>query len=344
MWTRTVVAALAGLLLAPSSMPTAMAAPAPSSRAETGVVGLWEPGFRAEMTAPECGRWRLDANGFCTANDVRNGVELGVKFQTSRDLLITGVRVYRVDPATITGSLWDTDGSRLRTGTFAPTDAQDWQDLTFSRPVRISPGRTYVASYYSPATKYAFAYGFFRDELTRGPVTALRAVEGDRNGVHCYDAAKCRSFPTAGFQDSSYWVSPVWENPPQGPFPSPAAPGPPADVESPSVRAATPSGGATRVALGTTVEVTFSEHVRAALLTRANVRLLRKGRPTPVRATLRYDEQRARLVLDPVGRLRPRTAYRVVIDTLVVDVAGNPLDQDPRKAGAQAATWQFRTR
>ena len=195
------------------------------------MVGLWEPDFRAEMTAADCGRWRLDAHGFCTANDVRNGVELGVKFQTSRDLLITGIRVYRVDPATITGSLWDADGSRLATGTFAPTDAQDWQDLTFSRPVTVSPGRTYVASYYSPATKYAFAYGFFRDELTRGPVTALRAVEGDPNGVHCYDVAKCRSFPTAGFQDSTYWVSPLWEIPAGEPPPPPAVPGPPADVE-----------------------------------------------------------------------------------------------------------------
>ena len=166
---RTVVAALAALLLASSSVPTSMASPAPSSRAEAGVVGLWEPDFRAGMSAADCGRWRLDAHGFCAANDIRNGVELGVKFQTSRDLRITGIRVYRVDPATITGSLWDSGGSRLATGTFASTDAQDWQDLTFSRPVTVSAGRTYVASYYSPATKYAFAYGYVRDELSRGP-------------------------------------------------------------------------------------------------------------------------------------------------------------------------------
>ncbi len=120
------------------------------------MVGLWEPDFRAETPAADCAGWRLDVHGFCTADDARNGVELGVKFQTSRDLLITGIRVYRVDLATITGSLWDADGSRLATGRFAPTDAQDWQDLTFSRPVAISPGTTYVASYYSPATKYAF--------------------------------------------------------------------------------------------------------------------------------------------------------------------------------------------
>lgn len=341
---RTVAAAFAALLLVPSSQLTSVAAPAPSPKAETVVFGLWEPGFRAGTPAADCAGWRLDVNGFCTADDARNGVELGVKFQTSRDLLITGIRVYRVDLATITGSLWDANGSRLATGTFAPTGTQDWQDLTFSRPVAISPGTTYVASYYSPATKYAFTYGFFRNELTRGPVTALRAVEGDPNGVHCYDVANCRSFPTAGFQDSTYWVSPLWENPAGEPVPPPAVPGPPADVESPSVRAATPSGGATRVALGTTVRATFSEHVRAALLTRPNVRLLRKGRSEPVRVQLRYDERRQRLVLNPLCRLRPGTTYRIVINTRVVDVAGNSLDQNPRKTGAQAATWRFRTR
>lgn len=48
-------------------------------------------------------------------------------------------------------------------------------------------------------------------------------------------------------------------------------------------------------------------------------------------------------MLNLVG-LRPRTVYRVVISTRVVDVAGNPLDQDPRAAGPQSATLTFRTR
>ena len=63
-----------------------------------------------------------------------------------------------------------------------------------------------------------------------------------------------------------------------------------------------------------------------------------------MRARLRYDERRTRLVLDPARRLRPGTTYRVLIKTRVVDVAGNPLDQNPRKTGAQAAKWRFRTR
>ena len=342
---RSVAAVLAGLLLAPSSLTTAMAAPAPSSSAETVVVGLWEPDFRAETPAADCEGWRLDTQGFCTADDSRNGVELGVKFQTSRDLLITGIRVYRVDLATITGSLWAADGSLLATGRFAPTDTRNWQDLTFSRPVAVSPDRTYVASYYSPATKYAFQYDFFRDEqLTRGPVTALRAVEGDPNGVHCYDVAACRSFPRSPYRSSTYWVSPLWESPAGEPLPPPAAPALPADAESPSVSTATPYGGATRVGTRASVKATFSEHVRAALLTRANVRLMRKGDPTPVRVRLRYDERRTRLVLDPARRLRRDATYRVLVNTRVADIAGNPLDQNPQKTGAQAAKWRFRTR
>ena len=38
-----------------------------------------------------------------------------------------------------------------------------------------------------------------------------------------------------------------------------------------------------------------------------------------------------RLSLDPRGGLHPRSTYRVVISSAVVDAAGNRLDQDPRR-------------
>lgn len=343
MWMKTLAASAAGLVLAPTAMSSVAAVPAQSLRAATPVVGLWDADFEARMTATDCGSWRLDVRGFCTADDVRNGVELGMKFQTSRELAVTGIRVYRIDLGTVTGSLWDADGTRLATGRFASTDTPGWQDLAFSRPVTISPGRTYLASYYSPATRYAFHYDYFANELTRGPITALRAVDDDPNGVYCYDVGSCR-FPTRSFRNSSYWVTPVWENPVDQPLPPSAVPAPPADRKPPSVRAANPMGGQKQFGLGTSVKATFSENIRASLLTRANVRLLQKGSRTPVRARLRYNVARLQLVLDPLGRLQPHTTYRVVISTLVVDTAGNPLDQDPRRPGAQPATWTFRTR
>ncbi len=336
------VARLAGVALLPLTLP---AAAGQAASADSEVVGLWDSGFGAQMTQEDCGEWRLDARGFCTANDSRNGVELGVKFQASRNLLITGVRLYRTDLNTITGSLWNAAGARLATGTFAPAATTGWQDLTFSEPVVISPGQTYIASYHSPATKYAFQYGFFDDELTRGPVTALRAVAGDPNGVHCYDSAQGCSFPTMAYYSSTYWVTPLWQNPPGQPVPPPpAVPTPPADVVPPSVDQSKPSNGAKRVGRRRSIKITFSENIRSALLTRDTVRLKQKGRKKRVAIRLKYDERRNRLTLAPVRRLQPRTTYRIVIATRVVDIAGNRLDQNPRRDGAQQARWRFRTR
>jgi hypothetical protein len=338
------VAIVAGLLLAPVMLTPASAIPT-APRAQAEAVALWDADFSPLLTAAQCETRRLDERGFCTADDTRNGVELGVKFQASRELVIAGVRVYRVDLGTVTGSLWTADGTRLASATFAPTAMTGWQDLMFSKPITISPGRTYVVSYYSPATKYAFAYGYFRQELTRGPVTALRAVDSDPNGVHCYDAGTlCQSFPTRGYRDSTYWVSPVWANPAGEPVPPPATPSAPSDVTPPSVRAASPGGGATLVGLKRSIKITFSEIVRSSLLTTPNVRLLRKGQSRPVPIRLRYDAARNRLTVDPVRRLRSDTTYRILIATSVVDIAGNRLDQDPGQNGDQQATWRFRTR
>jgi hypothetical protein len=340
----TVAALLVASVMSTTASAWASAIPA-APRAEAASVALWDPDFSPLLTAAQCETWRLDERGFCTADDARNGVELGLKFQTSSTLLVTGVRVYRVDLATVTGSLWDAAGNRLATGTFDPAATTGWQDLTFATPVRISPGRTYLASYYSPATKYAFAYGYFRDQLVRGPVTALRGVDGDPNGAHCYDVAPlCQSFPTRGYRDSTYWVTPIWQNPPGEPVPPPAVPAPPSDVQPPTVRATSPSDGARRVGRERSITITFSEVVRSSLLTTANVRLLRKGQRKPVPVRLRYEASTRRLTVDPVRRLAPSTTYRIVIATRVVDIAGNRLDQDPSRTGDQHATWRFRTR
>ena len=342
MWIRAIAATCAALLL---PLPTA-GSPADataSARVKTQTVGLWDSGYSPGALPAQCGTWVLDAQGFCTADDVRNGVELGMKFQSSVALRITGIRVYRVDAGSITGSLWDGDGTRLATGAFADTATLGWQDLVFSAPIAIRADRTYLATYYSPATRYAFSYGYYADPLTRGPITALRSVTGDPNGVHCYDVGTC-DYPKNGYRSSNYWVTPLWEVATSAPVPPQAVPAPPTDSSPPSVKAAKPPAGGERIGLRTTVKIMFSEGVREALLTKANVRLLRAGKRALVATTMRYDERRHRLSLDPRAKLRPRTAYRVVISAAVVDHAGNRLDQDPHRAGAQPATWTFRTR
>jgi hypothetical protein len=343
---RTLVASVAGVVLASAGAAPAPAAPAPDHRAIQDAVGLWDTDFNAGQKAEDCGRWKLGDRGFCTANDWRNGVELGTAFQTERVVTVVGVRVHRVDPGQVTGSLWDGLGNRIATGTFAQTSKKGWQDLVFAQPVAISPGQTYIASYYTPGTKYAFQYDFFDRAMTRGPITALRSTASAPNGLHCYDVSPC-THPTDGFRSSSYWVTPLWRTsstPAPTPTPTPTPmPVPPA-AQAPAVQASAPSAGATRVSRRTSIRVTFSTKIRAATLTRASVRLVRAGRAARVPARLSYDARRARLTLTPKSRLRPGTTYRVVVTSKVRDTSGNALDQDPQKPGIQRATWTFRTR
>ena len=127
---------------------------------------------------------------------------------------ITGVRVYRVSPGTVTGHLWDgAGGSPLATGTFDGSATHSWQDLMFTAPVPIQAGHTYVASYHVPDAQYAFQYGFFATSgYTVSPITELSSPDGNGNGAYCYDndPTNCAVFPVNTYRDTNYWVTPLW--------------------------------------------------------------------------------------------------------------------------------------
>jgi Domain of unknown function (DUF4082) len=136
-----------------------------ASAAGTNVLGLWPSTSTAAQT--DCGSFSRDTNNFCWTeggdlSQAGPGVELGVKFTSSQTMNITGVRLYRVSPGTVTGHLWDAAGGLpLATGTSNGSDTHSWQDLVFNSPVPIQAGHTYVASYHVSDTQYAFQYGFF---------------------------------------------------------------------------------------------------------------------------------------------------------------------------------------
>jgi hypothetical protein len=152
----------------------------------------------------------VDGNHFCLIDDL-GAVELGVRFTSSKPALITGVRVYRVDAGTVTGSLWSDTGTLLATGTFGAQAGHGWQDLRFSSPVSIPAGQTYVASYSAPDADYAFEWNYFTDQSrTIGPITAMQSTQLQGNGVFCYVGDSCNVFPTTTFRDTNYWVTPLW--------------------------------------------------------------------------------------------------------------------------------------
>jgi hypothetical protein len=192
----------------------ALAAVSVPSSASAEPAGLWPSSFQAGTPRSACGGFPSDGQFCYTANDGGGAVELGVKFSSTKNVDIVGVRAYRVsdpDPSgSATGSLWSSDGTRLRWAAFPAGGAHGWQDALFTAPVSIEPGKTYIASYYSPDAAYAFQYSYFTSSAyTAGPMVAAQSVQGDGNGVFCYDAASC-SFPTDTFRDSNYWVTPLW--------------------------------------------------------------------------------------------------------------------------------------
>jgi hypothetical protein len=188
-----------------------------SAAAGTSVPGLWSSTYTAAQT--DCGSFSRDTNNFCwtqggDSSAAGPGVELGVKFTSSQSTNITGIRVYRVSPGTVTGHLWDGAGGQLADGTFSGSGIHSWQDLMFNPPVPIQAGHTYVASYHVPDAQYGFQYGYFATSGSQfGPITALSSPDSSGNGVYCYDndPTNCAVFPVNTYRDTNYWVTPLWE-------------------------------------------------------------------------------------------------------------------------------------
>jgi hypothetical protein len=105
-----------------------------------------------------------------------------------------------------------------------------------------------------------------------------------------------------------------------------------------------PVRGATGVRRGADVIAVVDERLRSSTVTRTSAYVVARGTTQRVRAQVTWDPVALRVVIDPNRLLRPATTYRVVVTTQVTDAAGNRLDQDPRKPGAQPATWTFTTR
>jgi hypothetical protein len=137
-----------------------------------------------------------------------SAVNLGVKFVPSGDGTITGIRFYKASTNTGThvGALWSSTGTQLATVTFTNETASGWQMATFSSPVAVTAGTTYLASYSSPAGHYSYDGAFFANTYVNGPLTA---PAGD-NGVFGYGDSSV--FPTQSFNSSNYWVDPVYGN------------------------------------------------------------------------------------------------------------------------------------
>ncbi|HEY8333371.1 MAG TPA: DUF4082 domain-containing protein [Tardiphaga sp.] len=132
-------------------------------------------------------------------------VNLGMKFVTSQSGTITGIRYYKGagDAGEHTGSLWTSTGTLLATATFSNETASGWQTVTFSSPVTVTAGTTYLASYHSNG-HYVSTSGYFTTSHTAGPLTA----PASGNGLYAYGNGNL--FPTSTYGATNYWVDVVF--------------------------------------------------------------------------------------------------------------------------------------
>ena len=249
------------------------------------------------------------------AADDPDSVELGVRVAVDVDGWITGVRFYKGagNTGTHTGTLWTSDGTQLATGTFTGETGSGWQELVFDKPVAVTAGGTYVASYHAPSGRYAADGGYFASAGV--DAAPLHAPAAGGNGVYAYGSGT--RFPASTWQASNYWVDVIFTQTTG-----------PADTTVPTVTARTPASGATGVAMGTPVSVTFSEPV-----TSASLALSLTGPSGAVAGSAAVDAAGTTATFTPAAALAAGTAYTV--SARATDRAGNAM--------AGPVTWTFTT-
>jgi hypothetical protein len=198
-----------------------------------------------------CSLWGPTAVPYNIDTGDANSITVGVQFTTSTGVSITGLRFYKASTNTGThvGSLYTSTGQLITQATFTNETASGWQTVTFPSPVAIVPGTTYVATYFAPNGHYSSTPGWFYPPpsppglgggtVSSGPLSALRAIGANVNGLYAYTATN--TFPTQTSSATNYWVDPI--------FAPLSAPGQVTGVTaSPSFKGATvswsaPSGG-----------------------------------------------------------------------------------------------------
>ena len=146
-------------------------------------------------------------------------VELGVRFRSSIDGVVTGLRFYKqtADTGPHVGHLWSNTGELLATAPFVDETASGWQEVLLSTPVPIEAGVTYVASYHTTAG-YTPNRNYFTAGFDSPPLRALADGEDGGNAPFVYDkdapGGALPAFPSQpAYQASNYWVDVIVARP-----------------------------------------------------------------------------------------------------------------------------------
>jgi methionine-rich copper-binding protein CopC len=263
-----------------------------------------------------CTVWDDFATPATPVSDDPSAVEVGTKVRFDAPGSVLGVRFYKGagNTGTHTGSLWSSTGTRLATGTFTGESGGGWQTLTFTSPVTVQPGTTYVVSYYAPNGNYSVSGGYFNGVgADYGALHALASGVDGNNGVYKY--ASGGGFPTSSYGNSNYWVDVIWQGGANG------------DSTPPSVTSTSPASGATGVSLTAPVSATLNEPVNLAT---AQFTLADPG-GTKLGGAVTLSGDQKTVTFTPSARLAAGTAYTASFK--IADVNGNVMPT--------ATTWSF---
>ena len=156
-----------------------------------------------------CSLWPLTATPAIASAGDTNAVELGVRFRSSQNGYISGVRFYKgpSNNGVHVAHLWSDTGTLLATATFTNETATGWQEVTFASPVAVTANTTYVASYLAPNGGYSQNPSYFGTSLNATPLTALADSATTPNGLYRYGGG----FPNGTFNSANYWVDVVFK-------------------------------------------------------------------------------------------------------------------------------------
>jgi hypothetical protein len=255
-----------------------------------------------------------------------NPVELGLKFRSDKDGLVTGVRFYKGGAANggdHVGHLWTSTGALLGTVAFSSESDTGWQRALFATPVLIRANTFYVVSYFAPQGNYAADGGFFASSgIDNAPLHAPSDPFIGGNGV--FNDNPSGGFPSQTINATNYWVDVVF-----------------VDTEHlpPQVISTTPTAGATDVSINVAPVAAFSKALDPASVNDTTV-LLTDATNNPVSVNVNYDSTTLTITLTPQQALAPGQTYTVTLKGFpasphITDSTGIPLASD--------FTWSFTT-
>jgi len=82
--------------------------------------------------------------------------------------------------------------------------------VTFSTPVAVTAGTTYVVSYHTTTGHYSFSGQAFATQFDNAPLHALASGASGGNGVYLYGAGG--AMPNQSFNAANYWVDVTFTN------------------------------------------------------------------------------------------------------------------------------------